>query len=580
MYKNYFKMAVLIIAAILLIVTNAIAQSPLQIGSANTATADPPETRPNTTPCVVQLFSNVGPLNGNPNPFSFTPPAGCPGPWAKVILSADFSVNAGRQQDRTTSIWIGATNILYGSAMQPSTNLGRTWHVERDVTDYSALFTKPQTGQLTVLTAVNAVQTSIISGTGSLLFFPASHSSPASVTPDVVLPLSLDPVLGGQVFVTGADTLSRTFTMPRNVERAFIDIIVRNASAASDEFYYLCVPDPAIAAQLLTCPGTPFREAEITIDGQPAGVAPAFPRVTEGSIDPFLWRPIPGLIAVNFRPFRVDITPFAGLLSNGLPHQIGINVVNANPFALNGAVLLFLDHGSSQVTGGLEVNTLGSPNPVSTQNVSTKNGTTSGTFAVKSARDFTIRGFVNTSHGRIDTEVAQRVEFLNTQNFTIGASSFNQDVRQRSTVRSLTTVRGPRGRHGDDGDQATLQEAEFPIAVNISITTNPDGSLTQTASVNEHHSRRVAAKGDGDDDGRGGPSSSVIDTAASSADTVFFSPTFAIVGNQGQSSSQSYFSRSSSGDCFSRTITAANGILTSIDDGKSCRNRDKDKDKD
>jgi hypothetical protein len=154
-------------------------------------------------------------------------------------------------------------------------------------------------------------------------------------------------------------------------------------------------------------------------------------------------------------------------------------------------------------------------------------------------------------------------------------------VNQISNVRSLTTVRGPRGhqRHGDDGEQTTVQEVEFPLVGSIAITTNRDGSLTQTASISVHHNERAVTSGKGDDDGRGN-SFSVTNTAANSTDVVFFSPSFDITGNQGQSSSQSYFTRSSSGDCFSRTIHAANGLLTSIEDGKSCRDKDKDRDHD
>src|SRR5215831_266384 len=76
----------------------------LVIGSANTAFADPPVSRPNTVPCVVQLFNNVAFNNFSPKFFTFHPPAGCPGPWAKVVLNADFSVQAGRQFDRTAEI--------------------------------------------------------------------------------------------------------------------------------------------------------------------------------------------------------------------------------------------------------------------------------------------------------------------------------------------------------------------------------------------------------------------------------------------------------------------------------------------
>src|SRR5215475_6477417 len=77
----------------------------LVIGSANTATADPPVPRPESTPCVVQLFNNFVFADFSLHSFTFTPPAGCLGPWSKVVLNADFSIQAGRQFDRTASIW-------------------------------------------------------------------------------------------------------------------------------------------------------------------------------------------------------------------------------------------------------------------------------------------------------------------------------------------------------------------------------------------------------------------------------------------------------------------------------------------
>lgn len=565
MRSYWYKMVTLVFINGALLVSAALGQTALQIGSGNTATADPPVARPDTTPCVVQLFSNVGPLNTTPVPFSFTPPSDCPPPWSKVIVSADYSVNAGHQNDRTTSIWIGATNILYGSAMEPDANTGRTWHVERDVTDYSALFTKPQPGAFSVLTAVTKKNPSIISGTASLLFFPSSASAQAAVTPDVVLPLSADPVLGGQVAVFGTQALSGTFTMPTNVERAFVDIIVRNAGSASDEFYYLCVPDPVIAQQLLTCPGTSFREAEITIDGQPAGVAPAFPRITEGSIDPFLWRPIPGLLALNFLPYRVDITPFAGLLSDGNPHEIAVSVVNANPFTLNGAVLLFLDHAASQVSGGIELNTLGSPNPVTEQSVSTADGTTSGTFKVTSSREFTIRGFVNTSHGKVVTEISQTVDFANDQQFSITGSSFTQDVKETVAIDSVTRTKSGGSQGAGNAEQVTVQKTEFPMSVDLTFTTNADGTHTQTTAIQEHHNQSVLSTNPGDD-----LFFRFTKTAAAMQDTLSLSPTFSILGNQDQASSQSFFTRSSERDCFSRQINAAAGLLETVQDGKFC----------
>lgn len=58
--------------------------------------------------------------------------------------------------------------------------------------------------------------------------------------------------------------------MPMNVERAYLDVIAQ--SQANDEFWYTCVPDQD-ATNLQSCGGTAFRETEVSIDGQPAGVA-------------------------------------------------------------------------------------------------------------------------------------------------------------------------------------------------------------------------------------------------------------------------------------------------------------------
>ena len=99
---------------------------------------------------------------------------------------------------------------------------------------------------------------------------------------------------------------------------------------------------------------TGFRETEVTIDGQPAGVAPVYPWIYTGGIDPLLWRPIPGVQTLNFVPYRVDLTPFAGRLSNGKPHTVSVNVFNANSgFSTTATLLVFQDHGATQITGAV-----------------------------------------------------------------------------------------------------------------------------------------------------------------------------------------------------------------------------------
>lgn len=560
----------LFLALLLLMAVSGFAQAipapGLQIGSANTATADPPVPRPQTTPCVVQLFSNVAFADFSPKLFSFTPPAACPGPWAKVVLEADFSIQAGRQFDRTANIWIGGANVYFGTTSEPGGAVARSWHIERDLTDYTALFATPQNGSVDLDNLVNSTFTSTLFGTAELQFYPLEHRHDAPRTADAVLPLSSSSI-GGSVFLnTFANPLTQTFTLPRNVERAFLDVVAQSQS--NDEFWYTCVPND-VATELQSCGSTGFRESEVSIDGQPAGVAPVYPWIYTGGIDPLLWRPIPGVQTLNFAPYRVDLTPFAGLLSNGQPHQVSVNVFNANVgFSTTATLLLFLDHDSTQVTGAVTENTIGSgPNPNVVENLTNTSGNITGSVTVTSARTFRVAGFVRTSHGRIHTAVEQDIQFSNRQDFNITNTAFVQNITQETDISSKTTTgRGD----GDDDSSVVVQKQEWPLQLDFSFVVNPDGSGSQTTTVQQAFNKREVALGDDE------PVFSVVSNSVAPTDTLLFDSSFNITGSQNQASSQHYFTKDSTGMCFSRSIAAAAGLLTSITDGKGCRDRDDD----
>ncbi len=527
------------------------------IGSADNTTADPPVPRPSTAPCAVQLFSHVIFADFSPKPFTYTPPAACPGPWARVVLEADFSVTAGRQFDRTAQIAIGHANIYYGTTPEPSRTVAPTWHVERDLTDYSPLFQAAQTGEANLGNLVNSTYTGIIEGSARLLFYPTSASEPAPWTADAVLSLSSAPG-GAALLDTSANVLAPTLTLPTNIEGAYLDVIAQSQSA--DEFWYACVPDD-VADTLFSCPGTSFRESEITIDGQPAGVAPVFPWLFTGAIDPLLWRPIPGVQALNFVPFRVDLTPFAGVLSNGQPHQVGVRVFNANHYFLVAASLLLdLDPGTSQVTGAVTRNTLAAEPVVAIrEDLSTADdGTVTGTVSTESRRSFTIEGYVNTSHGRVETTVRQDVRFANDQDFVVANAEYVQNIAQLTTIKSGTDTKGSRG------TVHTEQHLSWPLDLDISLAFNDDGSFSQTTSVDQSFEhRRVQGA-------QGSPHQSEVSNTMTGTDTLLFGPDGALTGFQDRTSSQTYRSRSTEGDCYSRTITSVDGLLTGITDGQGC----------
>ncbi|HEX3126237.1 MAG TPA: peptide-N4-asparagine amidase, partial [Thermoanaerobaculia bacterium] len=456
-------------------------------------------------------------------------------------------------------IAIGHANIYYGTTPEPSQTVAPTWHAERDLTDYSPLFQTAQSGETNLGNLVNSTYTGIIEGSARLLFYPTSASEPAPWTADAVLPLSTAPG-GAALLDTSANVLAPTFTLPTNVEAAYLDVIAQSQSA--DEFWYACVPDD-VADPLFSCPGTSFRETEITIDGQPAGVAPVFPWLYTGAIDPLLWRPIPGVQTLNFVPYRVDLTPFAGVLSDGQPHQVGVRVFNANHYFLVAASLLLdLDPGTSQVTGAVTRNTLAAEPTVAIQeNLSTADdGTVTGTVKTGSQRSFTIAGYVDTSRGRVETTVRQDLSFSNDQEFVVANSEYVQNIAQLTTITSGTE------RRGDRGTVHTGQHFSWPLDLDISLIFNDDGSFSQTTSVDQSfESRQVQGA-------QGSPHQSEVSNTMTGTDTLLFSPAGALTGFQGRSSSQTYRSRTSDGYCYSRTITSADGLLTSITDGQGCGN--------
>jgi hypothetical protein len=455
----------------------------LIIGSPNTVSAAPKVPRPTVPPCVVNLFEGVDFGDFSPKTFEYLPPGSCPGPWTKVVLEADWSIDAGVQYDRTANLWLGGANIYFGTTSEPSGRVARSWHVERDLTDYAPLFRSRQPGQADLGNLVNATYTSVLHGSARLLFYQAPSNAPnpallpsTSRPADMVIPLSAS-ATGGTVAITGSGSpLVRTMTFPRNVERAVLDVVAQ--SQANDEFWYTCVPND-VSRTLQSCGGTAFRETEISVDRHPAGIAPVYPWIYTGGIDPFLWAPIPGIQTLGFEPYRVEITPFAGMLDDGQPHTLSLSVLNAaDNFATTANLLLWLDQGAKVVNGGLSQNTLAAPAPAVNENLHTAaDGSVTGTVSVTSDRAFTIAGFIYGSHGRLDTQVTQQVSFSNVQTFNINAATYEQDIVQGTTISSDTSMSGSFVRFTDRRDES------WPLSVSLSFTQAADGSATQTTTI-------------------------------------------------------------------------------------------------
>jgi hypothetical protein len=534
--------------------------SQFTVGSSLEATADPPVQRPRTKHCEVTLLTNQAFDDFNNKNFNFTPPADCPGPWSKVIFTGDFSIQPGVQFDRTGQLFFGGVNIYFGTTAEPLKTQTDTWHVERDLTDYSSLFKTAQTGYASLGNIVGELGlNSIIFGTFKLEFFQPDFANPAPRTADAVLPVQDSGNSSFQITSSNPEVV-QSFTLPQNTEAAYLDVVAQ--SQGNEEQWFFCVPND-IAGPLGDCQNTAYREVDVSVDGKPAGVAPVYPWIYTGGLDPGLWIPIPGVQTLNFIPYRVDLTPFAGTLNDGQPHTVGVSVFNAySSFTVTAQLLLYQDHGRKQVTGALTEDTITAPTPSVTNTVTLdSSGHGSGVVTVTNTDNFTIAGYVNTSHGRVVTKVEQQLNFKSVANITNTATTYTQDNVNTSTTHAKTTT--------SEGPFFTTKETDFsyPITVNYSQQLQSNGDFTVQASIDQKFQR------DQTDTFEGFPIfHSSVSNEVTPTDSAVFAPTptgFGLSQNTNQSM-QTYVYKDSLGNCYSRTLTAADNALTGIKDGGSC----------
>jgi len=527
-------------------------------GAGYPITADPPVSHPDETPCVDKLFNpHTPPLQSgqlpvgefadySDHPFDYSPPANCPGPYAKIVFRMHFRVSAGVQYDRTGAVWIGATNVYFGTTSEPGQNASPEWTVERDVSEYAPIFTEASIGQASVYNVVNSQYTGIIYGTAELDFYPANKHYPA-VGADAVYPLSAGPT-GGYVYLNGpTDQMTGQFTFPTNVEAAYLDVFLESQS--NDEFWYTCFPND-LAAKLQNCGNTAFREGEVTLDGQPAGVAPIYPWIYTGGIDPYLWTPIPGVETLNFKPYRIDLTPFAAQLDDGNPHTIAVSVFQDDDlFAGNAALLVYEDHGSSQVTGALTENgTALAPAEKVVERVRLDSSyNAKGTIKVTATHPVSLKGYVLTSKGRVTTQVTQSVSFSNAQRINVTSNQFLQDITQSTTISSntRTTARGRTIR--------TQSQWSYPLNLRYDYVAGASNA-TQTTNVLQ------TKNGNGLDQGRTNASSWTLLNTVHSSDTLTFTAG-GFSPSKGKSRQQ-YKSLGVDGPCYEETIESLNYVLT------------------
>jgi hypothetical protein len=517
-------------------------------GYQNPVSAFQPVSRPDTRSCTVTAmqydFANsytTGDYIG-----TLTPPSECAGKWNKVVLDW-YGSASGRQYDRLAGVWIGGAEVFRTSTPEPDAK-GISWHVDEDLSQYIPLLTKAQPLDVSLGNLVNSTYTGIYDITLKVTYYMADAQNPPAHVASEVLPLSNTDSNGASDWwdLTKGQTASLTETFPTNLTSASIQVYARGNGC--EEFWYSNVPDND-AADIADgyCAGGTYREVGVEIDGKLAGVAQVYPVIYSGGINPLLWRPIMSVDSVRTEPYTMNLTPFAGQLSDGKQHTITLVPPTdiTDVWMVDATMFLNTDAHATHTGGAVtEDNIAAAPN-LTTTLTSPVSGT--NLITANASRDWTVTGYVDTSHGRVTTSVTQHVTYKNTDK--IWAKGENQTVTQQDQGYNDVTTNG----------LATRSTWSYPISMNASYVTDTTGSgFLLTAQVTQSRFTGTSVGGFG---GIWLPTASVSDQAKASG-VLQVDDTGTDVQADGQDS-EDYQSQQLGEPCYHHVIKADHGYVTS-----------------
>lgn len=468
--------------------------------TANPVSLDPPVQVPPTTPTVVTIVDRHA--FGNAPPPAVTTTTLPAGNWATIVLDVT-GTESGRQYDRLMEVFDGASQIFLGVTPEP-TPQGISWHVRKDVTGYLPVLTGTRTFTTTLANYLDSIHTGVPVITAKLLFYPTggswSAATRASLTapalsgdatnlsgpppaarreqaPDTVVPVVPAGSPTSMSTINAGQTLTAPVSLPPDVTTATLDLYAVGQS--TDEFWWGLQPA--------------FREIEISIDGRPAGVVWPYPYIYTGGVNPLLWRPLTAIHTLDLPAYRVDLTPFAGLLHG--THTVTVTVANNAGYWLASGNLLVTESGGGSTGGAIVADTLTFPT-TSTLRIADALHSSAQTVSTESAhRSYRISGYVTTPRGSWVSDLRQALQYSDDQ--TNIAANYTQYLHSERILDGTDLLFGPRSlvtRHAResytlDAPNAYLQSgADFLLPAQVSQNLTEDltqngGSLPALASL-------------------------------------------------------------------------------------------------
>ncbi|PGH07637.1 hypothetical protein GX51_01646 [Blastomyces parvus] len=260
---------------------------------------------------------------GHPFVGNYVPPQ-CD--FDTVIMNMTVT-SKGRQFDRLALMFLGDIEVFRTSTAEPTPD-GIIWTYVKDMSFYKALWAEPQKLIFDLGNLIDDTYTGLFDVTLTAVFSLRLHDIR---TADIILPISAQRSAADSPsgFNIPEDNATVTHVIPNDASRAVVSISACGQS--TEEFWY----NNVLSSDIYTFNETtgplyghsPFREIQLYIDGERAGVVWPFPIIFTGGIAPGFWRPIVGIDAFDLREPEIDITPFLPLLTDGQAHSFEINVV-------------------------------------------------------------------------------------------------------------------------------------------------------------------------------------------------------------------------------------------------------------
>lgn len=366
--------------------------------------------------------------------------------YNRVVFN--FTVtSAGRQFDRLALMFFDDVEVFRTSTAEPTQD-GIVWSYVKDMSSLIALFGQPRKIIFDLGNLVDDTYTGAWHTTVTATYFTAvDQLEPA----DIILPVSArrSPANRPSYFTVPESRAVDALTIPQNARKAVISISA--CGQAAEEFWWSNVlsSDTQVFGDDITLYGhSPFRELQLIIDGQLAGVAWPFPVIFTGGVVPGFWRPVVGIDAFDLREDEIDVTPFLPTLVDGRNHTFEVRVVGIEDngkgygeltqsiesnWVVTGKLFVWLDTDSSMTTGSSP--TIHSPRPsinVFSRTTKTFDDTVAALeYSIQVARLIHISSILQTSKGPEEVVWTQRLAYSNYG--TLSNNGSDQNVQQNTS---------------------------------------------------------------------------------------------------------------------------------------------------